>query len=185
PTENENSRNHLLVLVAFAAMAMFLLFQAGFGSWRLAPLAFLALPTALAGGVVAAAVAGGDVTIGSYAGFLTLGGIAARGAMLMITRCQTLREQPDETFGLELVVRGARERVGPVLMTAFAIAGGLLALMLVGNPFGHEVMQPMAIIILGGLVTSTLFSLFIVPGLYLGYAPMPATAPVPPHPRSE
>ncbi len=169
--ERQNPWDRLLLFAAFAAMAIFLLLQAAFGSWRLAALAFFTLPIALAGGVLAALLAGGDVTIGSYAGFLTLLGIAARSGVVLINRYQSLRQNGDEPFGPGLVLRGAQERIAPVLMTALAIGPGLLALVLVGDPFGDEVMQPMALVILGGLVTSTLFSLFIVPALYLRFAP--------------
>jgi CzcA family heavy metal efflux pump len=175
--EKENPWDHLLLFGAFAAMAAFLLLQVAFGSWRLALMAFLTLPIALIGGVLAALVAGGDVTIGTYAGFLTLLGIAARSCILLITRCQALRRKGDEPFGPEFVVSAAQERIVPVLMTAFAVGLGLLVLVLLGDPFGDEVLQPMALVILGGLVTLTLYSLFILPGLYLRFAPEPETVP--------
>ena len=175
--ERQNPWDRLPLFAAFAAVAVFLLLQAAFGSWRLAALALFTLPTALVGGVLAALLTGGDVTIGSYAGFLTVLGIAARGGIVLINRCQSLRQKGDERFGPGLVLRGAEERIAPVLITALAIGLGLLALVLLGDPFGGEIIQPMAAVILGGLVTSTLFSLFIVPALYLRFAPEAETVP--------
>ena len=168
--EKENSWDRLLWLALFAAAAVFLLLQAAFGSWRLGAVTFLSLPTALVGGVLAALLAGGDLTIGSYAGFVTVLGIAARNSLVLIGRCQRFQRGGEEPFGAGLVVRAARERIAPVLMTASAIALGFGALLLYGDPFGHEVIEPMAEIILGGLLTSSLFSLFILPALYLRFA---------------
>jgi Cu/Ag efflux pump CusA len=135
----------------------------------------------LVGGVVATLLAGGDVTIGSYAGFVTLLAIAARNGVVLIGRCQALHRSGQEPFGADLVISAAQERIVPVLMTATAVALGLAALLLYGDPFGHEVVEPMAAIILGGLVTSSLFSLFILPALYLNFAPEPE--PVPARPK--
>jgi len=170
---NENAWDRLLWLALFAAAAIFLLLQAAFASWRVAAVTFLSLPTALVGGVVAALLAGGDVTIASYAGFVTLLAIAARNSVVLIGRCQALHRSGQEPFGADLVISAARERIAPVLMTATAIALGLVALLLYGDPFGHEVIEPMAAIILGGLITSSFFSLFILPALYLRFAPEP------------
>jgi len=170
-TETENSWDRLLWLALFSAAAIFLLLQAAFGSWRLAALTFVSLPTAAVGGVVAALLAGGDVTIGSYIGYVTLLGITARNSIVLIGRCQSLYRSRQEPFTVDLVVSAAQERIAPVLMTATAVALGLVALLLYGDPFGHEVIEPMAAIMLGGLVTSSLFSLFILPALYLRFAP--------------
>ena len=168
--ERENPWDRLLLFAAFAAAAIFLLLQAVFGSWRLAALAFITLPIALVGGVLAALLDGGDVTIGSYAGFLTLLAISARGGILFIDRCQHLQQAENHPFDPGLVLRVAEERIAPVLMTALAIGLGLLPLMFLGDIFGYEVVYPMAWVILGGLVTSTLFNLFTLPALYARFA---------------
>ena len=178
--ETENSWDRLLWLALFAAAGIFLLLQAAFGSWRLAALTFVSLPTAAVGGVVAALLAGGDVTIGSYIGYVTLLGMTARNSVVLIGRCQSLYRSREEPFTADLIVSAAQERIAPVLMTATAIALGLVALLLYGDPFGHEVIEPMAAIMLGGLVTSSLFSLFILPFLYLRFAPEPEPAPARP-----
>ena len=173
---DENPLDRLLWFAAFAAVAMFLLLQAAFGSWRTATVTFFSLPAAAVGGVLAALLAGGDLTIGSYAGFVTVAGIAVRHSLVLIGRCQALQRSGEERFGAGLVVRVAEERVTPVLMMCSAVALGLLAVLIYGDPFGHEVIAPMAEIILGGLVTTALFSLFILPALYLRFAAEPAGA---------
>jgi Cu/Ag efflux pump CusA len=166
-----------VLFVLAAAIAIFLLLQSAFGSWRLAFLAFSVLPIALVGGVFGALVDGGDLTIGSYAGLLTLLAIAARGGILFINRCQRLQSVEDEPFGAAIVLRAAQERIAPVLMTASATAVGLLALMLVGDVFARDIVRPMVFVIMGGLVSSTLLTLFIMPTLYLVFAPGPETVP--------
>jgi Cu/Ag efflux pump CusA len=178
---DENPWDHLLLFAGFAALATFLLLQAAFGSWRLGAIAFLSLPVALAGGVLAVLIDGGDITIGSYAGFLTLLAIGARGAIALMSRYQHVQRQEHGPFGPALIVTGAQERVVPVLMTASATGIGLLALLLVGDIFGYEIVRPMAIVILGGLVSSTLLNLFILPTLFLLFAPEAETETSRPH----
>ena len=159
-------------LQAFAVLAMagvFLLLQLSFRSWRLATLSFLTLPSALVGGVLAAFAAGGMITLGSLVGFLSVLGIAARNGIMMINHFQHLEEFEGETFGQKLVLRGARERLRPILMTTGATALAILPLVIYGNLPGHEIEYPMAVVILGGLVTSTLLNLFVLPALYLRF----------------
>lgn len=162
-----------MALAIAAAIVIFLLLQLAFGSWRLAALAFVIIPAALAGGAVAAYADGGDLTIGAYAGFLALLAIGVRNGMVLISRLQARAEQQGEKLDLGAVVAEAKERVAPVLMTALATALGLLPLLLFNGSFGHEIVEPMAIVIIGGLVTSTLVNLFILPALYLQFAPGP------------
>jgi CzcA family heavy metal efflux pump len=176
--ELQAARQQLLIASVLAAMGIFLLLQMCFGSWRLAAFAFLTLPSALVGGVIAAFFSIGVISLGALVGFLTVFGIAARNSILLIDHCQHLERYEGDTFGPGLVLRGARERLSPILMTTLATAAGLLPLAVVGDIPGHEIEYPMAIVILGGLVTSTLLSLFVVPSLYLrfgGPAPQPAT----------
>ncbi len=124
---------------------------------------------ALVGGVLAAYFTGGVMTIGSFVGLFTVMGIAARNGILMISHCQYLEEHEREPFGPELVLRAARERLAPILMTTLATALALVPLVVMGNIPGHEIEYPMAIVILGGLVTSTALNLFVVPALYLRF----------------
>ena len=106
-----------------AAIGVFLLLQASFGSFRLATLSFVTLPSALVGGVLAAWLGGGVLSLGSLVGFFTVLGIAARNGIMMINHFQHLEQYEGETFGPGLVLRGAHERLSPILMTALTRAG--------------------------------------------------------------
>ena len=163
-----DQRNLLLFSIA-AAIGIFLLLQAAFGSWRRATLAFFTVPSALLGGVLAAFAAGGVISFASLAGLLAVFGIAVRNTIMLIKHYQRLEREEGEQFGSGLVLRGARERLGPIIMTALAAGLALVPLMISGNIPGQEIASPMAIVILGGLVTSTLLNLFIVPSLYLRF----------------
>ncbi|MFN2484421.1 MAG: efflux RND transporter permease subunit [Candidatus Limnocylindria bacterium] len=167
--ERESAQSRLLLFAIAAAIAVLLLLQAAFGSWRLATLAFLTLPSALVGGILAAFVGGGVVSLGSLVGFFTVLGIAARNGIMLINHYQHLERYEGETFGPALVIRGARERLSPILMTALATGLALVPLVVLGDIPGHEIEHPMAVVILGGLVTSTLLNLFFMPSLYLGF----------------
>jgi Cu/Ag efflux pump CusA len=172
------------------AIAIFLLLQAAFSSWSLAVLAFLTLPVALAGGVLAALIDGATLTLGSLIAFLALLGIAARNGVMMIHHFQRLQVDEFQTFDAELVQRGARDRLAPVLTTAAATIVVVLPFVIMGNAAGLEIVHPMAIVMLGGLVTSTLVSLFMLPALYprfgAGAQPEPvAERPLPPSVAAE
>ena len=130
---------------------------------------FLTLPMALVGGVLAAWIAGGIVSLGSLVGFFTVFGIAARNGILLINHCQHLEEREGMAFDRELVLRGARERLAPILMTSLATGLALVPLVVLGTRPGHEIEHPLAVVILGGLFTSTLLSLFVLPSLYLRF----------------
>jgi len=179
--EQQAAQQRLWAVVAAAVIGIFLLIQASCGSWRMALVTFLTLPMALAGGTVAALIGGGVLSLGSLFGFLAVLGIAVRNGIVMISHIQHLEQHEGETFGAELVLRGARERLGPVLMTALATGLALLPLLIAGPMAGTEMVHPMAVVILGGLVTSTLLTLFIVPALYLrfGSSSVPATVSEP------
>src|ERR671913_858086 len=159
----------LLLYGIAAALAILFLLQASFGSLRLALLLFLTLPMALVGGVLAVWMGGGILTLGSLIGFLTVFGIAARNGILMISHFQHLEGEEGEPFGPGLVLRGAKERLAPILMTASATGLALVPLAVAGSVAGNEIEYPMAIVILGGLVTSTLLNLFVLPSLYLRF----------------
>jgi CzcA family heavy metal efflux pump len=163
------ARKRLELLSVLALAVIFVLLQQSFGSWRLATLSFLTLPSALVGGVLAAWLAGGVLSLGSLIGFLTVLGIAARNGIIMINHFQHLGRHEGEAFGLDLVLRGAGERLRPILMTTGAAGLAILPLIIFGNLPGHEIEYPMAVVIMGGLVTSTLLNLLIVPALYLRF----------------
>jgi len=167
--ELKAARERILLFTGFALIVILFLLHLTFHSWKLAVLTFLTLPFALVGGVLAAYLAGGVISLGSLVGFLTVLGVAARNGIMMICHFQHLERHEGEPFGLALVVRGARERLSPILMTAGAAALAVLPLVIYGNLPGQEIEYPMAVVILGGLVTSTLLNLLIVPALYLRF----------------
>ncbi len=168
-TERQAAQTRLLVFSIAAAIGVLLLLQASFGSWRLATLTFLTLPVALVGGVLAAYLGGGVISLGSLVGFLTVLGIVARNGIMLVSHYQHLERFEGMAFGPELVLRGARERVVPIMMTVLTTGLALVPLIVAGQIPGHEIEHPMAIVILGGLVTATLLNLFVVPSLYLRF----------------
>jgi Cu/Ag efflux pump CusA len=172
--ERQAALQRMLAVVLVALVGIFLLLQAAFASWRLATMSFLTLPMALAGGVVAALLGGGVLSLGSLVGFFTVLGIAVRNGVLQIKHYQHLEQQEGELFGSELVLRGARERLAPIVMTAFATALALVPFVLLGGIPGLELVYPMAVVILGGLVTSLMLNLFVMPALYLRFGASPA-----------
>ena len=171
--EQQAAQRRMLGIVVAVVIGIFLLLQAAYGSWRLAFVAILTLPMALAGGVLAVLLSGGILSLGSLFGFLAVLGVAVRNGLVMTRHFQHLERHEGETFGPGLVLRGARERMGPILMTALALGLALLPLVLLGDIAGSEIAQPMAIVILGGLVTSTLLGLFVLPALHLRFGSSP------------
>ncbi len=152
-----------------AAIGILLLLQSAFGSWRLAIFFFLTLPIALSGGVLAA-LAGGSVTaLSSILGLAVVFGIAVRNGLTLVQHYRHLERDEGEAFSAELVQRGTRERSAPIVMTAVITALAFLPFALYGNIAGHEILHPMALVVLGGLVSAALVNLFVVPSLYLRF----------------
>jgi CzcA family heavy metal efflux pump len=168
-TERQTAQSRLLQASLIAGVLILLLLQASFRRWRLAVLTFLTLPMALVGGVLAAWIGGGILTLGSLVGLFTVFGIAARNSILLINHWQHLEKQEGMTFGPALVLRGARERLSPILMTSLATGLALVPLVVLGARPGHEIEHPLAVVVIGGLVTSTLLNLFVLPSLYLRF----------------
>jgi CzcA family heavy metal efflux pump len=165
-SELNAAQNRLLLFGLAAAFGILLLLHTAFRSFRLALVTFALLPMALVGGALAVWVTDGVVSLGSLVGFLTVFGIAARNGILMVSHFQRLEAVEGQAFGPDLVLRGASERLAPILMTALATGLALVPLVVAGSIPGHEIEHPMAIVILGGLVTSTLLNLFVLPSLY-------------------
>jgi len=168
-TELDAAEDVLLAFGVAVAVIILLLLQAAFGSFRLAVLTFFLLPMALVGGVIGAYLSGGVLSLGSLVGFLAVFGIAARNGILMVSHFQRLEREEGVPFGKDLVVQGAMERLAPILMTALATGLALVPLVAAGSIPGHEIEHPMAIVILGGLVTATLLNLFVLPAFYLRF----------------
>ncbi|WP_144121440.1 efflux RND transporter permease subunit [Catellatospora sichuanensis] len=169
-TERQAAQQRLLLAAILAGIGILLLLQLAFRSWRLAVLSFLALPIALVGGVIAAFLGGGIVSLGSLVGFLTVLGIVARNGIMLISHCQYLEQEEGEPFGPQLVMRAAKERLVPILMTVLTTGLALIPLLVTGSIPGQEIEHPMAVVIIGGLITATLLNLFVVPSLYLRFA---------------
>jgi CzcA family heavy metal efflux pump len=167
--ERQAASDRLKYYAIAAAIGAFILLVLSFGSIRLGILSFLTLPSALVGGVLAAYLGDGIISLGALVGFLTVLGIAARNGIMMITHFQHLEREEGVPFGPGLVLQGAQERLSPILMTALATGLALVPLAWAGSIPGHEIEHPMAVVILGGLVTSTLLNLFLMPSLYLRF----------------
>jgi CzcA family heavy metal efflux pump len=165
----EESQRRLLALAALALAGIVLIIYIDFRSVRLTALVALTLPFALIGGVLGAVLTGGVLSLGSLVGFITVLGIAARNGIMLVSHYRHLEEVEGEEFGPALVVRGAEERLAPILMTALATGLALVPLVVAGNKPGHEIEHPMAVVILGGLVTSTVLNLFLMPALYAAF----------------
>jgi Cu/Ag efflux pump CusA len=165
--EGRTPQGRLIAVGIAAAIGVLLLLQASFGSWRLAFLALLALPFALSGGALGTLADGGTLSLGSLVGFIAVLGISARNGILMITHFQDLERHEGETFSPGLILQGARERVLPILVTALATGLAVLPFAVLGEMPGYELVHPLAVVVLGGLVTSTLLTLLVVPPLYL------------------
>jgi Cu/Ag efflux pump CusA len=167
--ERQTAQARLLQSSLIAGLAILLLLHAAFRRWRLAALAFVTLPMALVGGILAAWATGGVISLGSLVGFFTVFGIAARNGILLINHWQHLEQDEGMEFGAALVLRGARERLSPILMTSLATGLALVPLVLLGERPGHEIEHPLAVVVLGGLATSTLLNLLVLPSLYLRF----------------
>ena len=153
-----------------AVAAIFLILLADFGSGRVAMLVFLTLPFALVGAVIATFLTGGVLSLGSLVGLVTVIGISARNGIMLVSHYRHLELAEGGQFGRDLIVRGSEERLAPILMTALATGLALVPIVLGGSRAGYEIEHPLAVVILGGLVTSTLLNLFIVPALYCATA---------------
>lgn len=176
------SQTRLLSLSLLCLAGILLLVWLEFRSLRLTALIAVSLPFALVGGVVAVALSGGVMSLGALVGFVTVLGITARNAIMMVSHFRHLEEEEGETFGPALVMRGAEERLVPILMTASCAALALLPLVVRGDAPGHEIEHPMALVILGGLISSTVLNLLLMPALYLRFAKAPPQLPREPAP---
>jgi Cu/Ag efflux pump CusA len=168
--ERQAARWRIVVAALAAAAGIYLLLQACFQSWRLAAVFCLTLLAAPLGGILAMVAAGGGVFLGSLAGFFAVLGLAARNGILVVHRFQQLERHHGEALGPGLVVRGMRDRFWPVVTSATAIIAALLPVVALGDIAGLEIVHPMAVVIVGGVVTSAIVNLFVVPTVYLSAA---------------
>ncbi|MBP2160422.1 MULTISPECIES: efflux RND transporter permease subunit [Asticcacaulis] len=162
----QQSKRDLMIMGGFCLLGVLLLIWLEFRSIRLTALIGLSLPFALLGGVIAVILSGGVMSLGSLVGFVTVLGISARNGIMLISHYQHLEHREGEAFGPRLILRGAEERLVPILMTASCAALALLPLIVNGDAPGHEIEHPMALVILGGLISSTTLNLLLMPALY-------------------
>lgn len=165
----QEARNQLIESSLLVLLGIFLILHAHFESVRLALLVLLAMPFALIGGVFGIFITDGVVSLGSQIGFITVLGIAVRNAIMLISHYRYLEHYEGVPFGLDLVIRGAFERLAPILMTALTTGLALLPIIVSGLQPGQEIEHPLALVILGGLATSTFMNLFLLPILYLKF----------------
>ena len=167
--EAQENASRLISLLSIIAIAgIFLLLFIALKSARAAALVMANLPLALIGGVVMVFLSGGTLSIASLVGFITLFGIATRNGIMLISHYQHLMEEEGIGFR-DAIVQGSMERLSPILMTALVTGVGLIPLAIgIGEP-GKEIQQPMAVVILGGIVTSTFLNMIVIPALYLKY----------------
>ncbi len=180
--EETQARHELLLHSCFAGIGIVLLLAIAFRDARSVILILAMTPFALVGGVLAVALTGATLSIGSLVGFVTLFGIVARNAILLVAHVEHLVTVEGADWSLPTVLRGARERLVPILMTALVTALGLLPLAAGSGEAGREVQGPMASVILGGLATSTLLTLLVLPVLIHRFGPLGAAARQPPGP---
>jgi Cu/Ag efflux pump CusA len=169
-TESHAAALRLLAIIGGAALAIFVLLQAAFGSWRLALTAVVTLSAAVSGSVLVTAATGGPITLGALVGFLPVLAVASRSLLGLIWRIRDLERDGSGPFGLDLVVRASSERLATTLTSVAAIALSVAPFLFLGDRAGYEIVRPMALVIGGGLCTSTLVTLFLVPAISLRFA---------------
>lgn len=162
--ESQQEASKLIgILSIFAFLGIFLVLYSHFKSSRIVIQIMLNIPLALIGSVIAVTLTGGTFSIATLVGFITLTGIASRNGIMMISHYIHLIEHEGEKFGKEMIIRGSLERLVPVLMTALVAALALIPLTLDAQASGKEILYPVAVVILGGLISSTLLDMIVTP----------------------
>jgi len=164
----QNASRNLFITTLLALVVIFFLLYGEFRNVSLAALVLLNLPFALIGGVLAVWLSSATISIPTIIGFITLFGIATRNGILLVSRYQHLQQQ-GKSLG-ETVFNGSIDRLNPIIMTALTSALALIPLVFNGDKSGNEIQSPMALVVLGGLLTSTLLNVYVMPVVYAWYA---------------
>jgi HME family heavy-metal exporter len=165
--ESQQSASRLITILSlFSFTGIFLVLYSHFKSWQIALQIMLNIPLALIGSVIAVMLTGGVFSIATLVGFITLTGIASRNGIMMLSHYIHLVEHEGETFSDEMIIRGSQERLVPVLMTALVAALALIPLTMDATAPGKEILYPVATVILGGLVSSTLLDIIVTPVVF-------------------
>jgi Cu/Ag efflux pump CusA len=163
--ESEEKASKMLMITAIiAVLVIFLLLYMEFKDMKLSFIVLINLPLALIGGILIVYFTTGIISIAATIGFISLFGIATRNGILLVSRYEALRQEGKK--GMELLKEGALDRLNPILMTAFTTGLALLPLALKGGQPGNEIQSPMAVVILGGLISATLLNLVVIPSVY-------------------
>jgi Cu/Ag efflux pump CusA len=175
------ARERFITFAIAAAIGIFFLLQAAFASWRLAGLAFWTLPASVAGGVLAIFLTGGTLSMSALAGLLAVFAIAIYHRLVLIHRFQQIERSEGQKLGRDLVLQGARECLPSMALATLASAAAMLPVLFLGQGAGLEMVRPMAIVVLGGLASSTVLDLLFLPTMFLALGVSSAREPDPFH----
>lgn len=168
-SNNQIMGERILIVTIACLIGIYLLMQALFASWKVAALAYLSIPLALSGGILAILLTGGVLSLGSFIGLLALLALNVRNILVLLNCFQYLQSEEGLRVDKTLVIRGVKERFVPFVVTAIVSILVLLPSLVAGPIAGNEILQPMAFVIIGGLITSMYLCLFVIPSLYLRY----------------
>ena len=167
--EQAQARRELILHSLLAGTGVLIFIYLAIGSFRHVMLTLANLPFALIGGIAAVVITGASLSVGSIVGFVTLFGITVRNSVMLLSHYRYLVEEEGKHWGLETAVQGAQQRLPSILMTALVTALAMFPIAFNSDNPGREIMGPMAAIIIGGLVSSTLLNLLLLPGMLLRY----------------
>jgi CzcA family heavy metal efflux pump len=167
--EQATVRSKLILHSLLAGAGVLILIYIAIGNLRLVLLTLVNLPFALIGGIAAALLTGGSLSVGSVVGFITLFGITVRNCIMLLSHCQYLVEHEGKTWNMDTITKAAQERLPSILMTALVTALAMSPIAFNSDNPGSEIMGPMAAIIIGGLFSSTLLNLLMLPCLLIRY----------------
>jgi Cu/Ag efflux pump CusA len=167
--EQAQTRNELILHSLLAGAGVLIFIYIAIGSVRNAVLALANLPFALIGGVAAVVLTGATLSVGSIVGFVTLFGITVRNSIMLLSHYRYLVEVEGKNWAMETAIQGAQERLPSILMTALVTALAMFPIAFNSDNPGREIMGPMAAIIIGGLTSSTLLNLLLLPGMLLRF----------------